>query len=178
MHDHLYTIDELEVTNLIAKDGYALEGVAGYVHEMVRPGTTRLIRLFNADTDKHFFTTKQDEADLIVANEGYRNEGTDCYVYPDLVNLPEGIEASFLKPLMCLHHPSSGDYFYTIDLDEANVAVAYSGYQSKGVVCYMHDLASAPAGSVPLYHLQRGGKHKVRQEGEDEMLSEYKGPPT
>lgn len=47
-------------------------------------------------------------------------------------------------PLFRVYHPTIGDHFYTIDIDERNKALT-AGYVDEGVACYVLDMNDPPS---------------------------------
>lgn len=78
--DHFYTMSTKEVTSAIARSGYTLEGIVGYVYPTATPGAIPLYRLWNPTTSDHFYTTSVPEREKASRELGYQNEGIAAYV--------------------------------------------------------------------------------------------------
>ena len=87
----------------------------------------------------HFYTTSASERDNAIANLGYQDEGTACYLY----GAPTGT--------VPLYRLVKEGHFYTTDLAERDNAITIDGFHSEGIACHVFD--TAKAGTVPLYRL-------------------------
>src|SRR3989440_4913878 len=111
----------------------------------------------------HFYTTAPAERDSAAAS-GYALEGTECFVYPAR---PEVGGSGFLVPvegtvsLYRLHHPETGQHFYTTVPAERDSAVA-AGWISDWVECFVYPARPEVGGggflvplegTVPLYRI-------------------------
>jgi hypothetical protein len=143
--DHFYTIDLAERDNAIDNGGYLGEGLACYVYPFKQgaPGAViPLIRLHNAVSGDHFYTTNDAEANAAV---GYLIESkAACFVYP--------APSAGAIPLHRLYRPT-GDHFYMTSDTERDAAIANYGYQGEGEACFVYPGSSS--GTTPFYRLFR-----------------------
>ncbi|KAJ6540533.1 hypothetical protein B0H19DRAFT_1077942 [Mycena capillaripes] len=73
-----FTTDEDEV-NVLVSEGYALEGIAGYVYKEQVCGAVPLFRSYNSVLGDHFFTTSKNEHAAFLL-DGYVDQGIAAYV--------------------------------------------------------------------------------------------------
>ena len=81
VQDHLYTTSETERDNA-SNNGFSYEGVAAYVYPENDCGTVPLFRMYSPSATDHFYTTNAAERENAIANFGYVDEGTACFVNP------------------------------------------------------------------------------------------------
>jgi hypothetical protein len=143
--DHFYTMDLSERDNAIDNIGYLSEGLACYVYPFQQgaPGTVKpLLRLHNAVSGDHFYTTDPGEANAAI---GYLLESkAACFVFP--------AAAGGTVPLHRLHRPT-GDHFYLTSDTERDAAIANYGYQGENDACFVYPGSSS--GTTPFYRLFR-----------------------
>jgi hypothetical protein len=73
--DHVYTTDRGEYGH--PADGYAFEGIVGYVYATAQPKTVPLYRYWSATRNDHLYTNSKAEG----ANAaGYALQRTACWV--------------------------------------------------------------------------------------------------
>jgi hypothetical protein len=77
--DHYFT-DNAAAVAQAKRDGYRMEGVAGYVAASQQPDTVALYDLFDPATGQHFYTTSPAERNSVLSH-GYRNSGIAGYVW-------------------------------------------------------------------------------------------------
>jgi len=78
--EHFYTTD-VEEKNRTVPYGRD-EGIAGFVYGTRQSGTIPLYRLYQPNTDDHFYTTSAPEKESCMTAGGWNDEGIACYVYP------------------------------------------------------------------------------------------------
>ena len=86
-------------------------------------------RSTNVGVGDHFYTTSAAERDNAIANVGYTDEGTACYVFNS--------QAQGTTPLFRLLNPNNGDHFYTTSAAERDNAIANISYIYEGIACYV-----------------------------------------
>ena len=118
---HFYTSSPLENKLATTQNNYRFEQV-----EMLNKGSTPIYRFYNPAINNHFYTLSLSEKDsLINSKNGYQFEGIAFM----------GSEVSYPTSTAVhrLFNPSSGKHFYTSNENEANLAIASSGYRSEGI---------------------------------------------
>ena len=118
---HFYSSSPLENKLATTQNNYRFEQV-----EMLNKGSTPIYRFYNPAINNHFYTLSLSEKDsLINAKNGYQFEGIAFM----------GSEVSYPTSTAVhrLFNPSSGKHFYTSNENEANLAIASSGYRSEGI---------------------------------------------
>ncbi len=153
IRDHFYTTSSSEKDNAV-KLNYIDERIEGYVFspDALRPPETACLKpllcYWNSVTKKHFYTSAWGELGVLKNNwvyerfEGYVAATSDCY-------------APGAQPLYRLWSDSSQKHFYTASLDEANRAVAQSGFKRERDVGYILRDADSRYHTAPLYQLYK-----------------------
>ena len=135
--EHFYTANPAEKDNAIKSDGFALEGIVGYIWSSQQPGTEPLYRLVGGPHNDHFYTTNPTEKDRAISQLHYRSEGVTGYIAK--TQLP-GTEA-----LYRLYSAADGDHFYTISTQERDNAIKADRYKSEGTIGYVLKAPQAEA---------------------------------
>ncbi len=91
------------------------------------PDRVSLYRLYNAQSNDHFYTSNYSES-LAAANSGYRSEG----VMGEL----ETTQTSNNKSLFRLYSAQLNNHFYTASTEEVSAATGH-GFRLEGVIGYM-----------------------------------------
>lgn len=153
IRDHFYTTSSSEKDDAV-KQNYVLDWVDGYLFspDALRPPETAclkpLLRYWNSEKKKHFYTSAWSELGVLKNNwvyerfEGYVAATSDCYI-------------PGAQPLYRLWSDSSQKHFYTASLDEANRAVAQSGFKRERDVGYILRDADSRYHTAPLYQLYK-----------------------
>ena len=126
---------------------YAAQSLSAYDQDS---GLPVVFRLYNPDTQDHFYTASSTEAAQAVAG-GYREEG-----------VPFSAESGTpgLVDVLRLYNPATGDHLYTTSTAERDSLVASgSGYRFEGVGFQAY--AAPQEGAVPIYRYYSGaaGNH-------------------
>jgi hypothetical protein len=79
---YFYTINPAEAERVIYEQGYAHDGIIGYVHAHEIHGLVPLYRLFNPHFAHrgYFYTTSIAEAENAVQTRGYQHDGVAAWV--------------------------------------------------------------------------------------------------
>ena len=98
---HFYTTDVTDPILSQTDYQFVREGTTGYIlaDQTAQYQTTALYRLFNADTDNHFYTSSVAERDFAVGL-GYRDEGTEGYVFTSLEPTPTPTATPTAMPIV------------------------------------------------------------------------------
>lgn len=127
--DRLYTASQAEAQQA-QREGYRMEGVAGYVEQKPGAGAEPLYRLVrkNGNHSDHFYTANPQEKDE-ATRKGFRVEGISGYVAKS--------QEPGTVPLERLEQPKTGEYLFTTSQPEAQKAASQQQYQPQGTCCYI-----------------------------------------
>lgn len=164
--EHFYTADAAEMAAANARNGFATEGICGYVFNSQVPNSIPLFRLRNTKDNKHFYTTLGAEAEYATQHLGYVSEGTACWVYAMEGYADEGIACYVMPgprpgttPLYRMASTLTLDHLYTSSQSERDHVLATQAYRDEGVAC--HVFTDHVARTVPFFRLYqpRSGDH-------------------
>jgi hypothetical protein len=128
-----------------------------------------LLRYWNEDRQKHFYTADHDELGtgrngwVYEKFEGYVAATADCYA-PDA------------KPLHHLWHDGFQKHFYTASDGQATYAVEELGYKRKANVGYVLTAENSQYKTLPLYRLYKDSVHNhfyTTRSGEKDYAVEH-----
>jgi hypothetical protein len=122
--DHFYTTSWAELGS--GRNGWAYEGIQGYVLPQPRAGAAPLHRYWNSAIGDHFYTTNY--AELGSGRYGWAYEGVQCYV-------PVSQQAGTV-PLYRYWNAGAGDHFYTTNY--AELGGGRYGWVLEGIQCHAY----------------------------------------
>ncbi|KAG4072235.1 hypothetical protein HA402_005957 [Bradysia odoriphaga] len=114
-----------------------------------------LYRLFNPNSDDHFYTTSLEEANIAANTLGYNFEQSPGLVSTTSSDCECG---NSFAPVYRLYRPGSkADHFYTLSESEADNAVTNLGYNREGIAFYcVHSLMMDCDASLSFHRYWRG----------------------
>lgn len=130
--DHFYTANFAELER--GRNGWVLEGIAGYVSPARVVGMVPLHRYWNPTNTDHFYTTNWGE--LGRGKYGYAYEGIAGWVYPQ-----RGVGRA---ALLRYWNAAIGDHFYTTNRNE--LGSGRNGYVYEGIACWIATTVRPPLG--------------------------------
>ncbi len=131
-HDHYLTDSPTEYASL-RKQGYAKQGASFHVYDgpatVGGESTVPLLRLYDAASKQHLFTTSTAEAQGLVAGGAWQLQGAAAYVFPSAVT---GATPLY-RLTLAGRHPQ---YLWTVDPKEY-ARLGKHGWTQDGVAAYV-----------------------------------------